>query len=214
MDYSPKPVSSAAAAALLFAAFTLAAHGQQQGGTTMGAAERASRERMARDAAESEERDMMFALIERYHRSGEQRDPRLAFAQIREDFIRIQVVNNDLAKTVAGGGQLDLKLVAKSASEIKRRAERLRDNLALPEEGGGDKSPKALPPADAEQLKAALSQLDGMVLKFANELHAKGVRRFDAKSSAKMRRDLEEIIALSGRAKKGCEKMEKAAHSN
>jgi len=211
MDYSPGPVSSAAAAALLFAAFTLAAHGQQ-GSTTIAAAERASRERMAREAAESEERDMMFALIERYHRSGQPlRDPRLAFAQIREDFIRIQVVNNDLAKAVAGGGQLDLKLVAKSASEIKRRAERLKDNLALPEEEGDDKSPAATLPADAEQLKTALSQLDGMILKFANELHAKGVRRFDAKSSGKMRRDLEEIIALSGRAKKSCEKLEKSA---
>jgi len=208
MDYSPKRGSGVAAAALLVTAFALAAHGQQGG---INAAERASRERMSREAAESEEREMMLALTERYHRSGDQRDPRLAFAQIREDFIRLQVVNNDLAKAVAGAAQLDLKLVAKSASEIRKRAERLKDNLALPEADEGDKQPAPAAPADPEQLKTALSLLDGMVLKFAQYLHTKGVRRFDAQTSAKARRDLEEIIALSGRVKKSCERLEKAA---
>jgi hypothetical protein len=206
MDDSPRPVPSAVAAALLFAAFALAAQGQ-----TGSAAERASRERMARDAAESEEREMMLALTERYHRSGEQRDPRLAFAQIREDFLRLQIVNNDLARAASGGGQLDLRLVAKSASEIKKRAERLKLNLALPEAEEGDKAPARVAPTDPEQLRAALSRLDELILRFASALHAKGVRRFDAQSSAKMRRDLEEIIALGGQVKKCGEMLEKAA---
>ena len=101
MGHTSKPVLGVAAA-LLFAACATAVQAQQTS-----AAERAARERMANDAAESEEREMMLALTERYHRSGEQRDPRLAFAQIREDFVRIQVINNDLARAVSGGGQLD-----------------------------------------------------------------------------------------------------------
>src|SRR5689334_5222975 len=122
MEYSSKPALSAAAV-LLLAACAFGTQGQQR----MNNAERESRERMARDTAESEEREMELALIERYHRTGERRrEPRLAFAQIREDFLRLQVVNNDLARAVSGGGQLDLKLVAKSASEIKKRAERLK----------------------------------------------------------------------------------------
>jgi hypothetical protein len=205
MDDSPRPVPSVAAAVLLFAALALVAQGQQ------GAAERAVRERMSREAAESEEREMMLALTERYHRSGERRDPRLAFAQIREDFVRLQVVNNDLARAVAGGGRLDLKLVAKSASEIKKRAERLKDNLALPAAAEGDKAPARETPTDPEQLRTALSRLDELILRFANNLHSKGVRRFDAQSSAKVRRDLEEIIVLSGRVKKSSEKLEEAA---
>lgn len=205
MDYSSKPVLSAAVAALLLAACALTAQGRQ-----ISAAERAARERMAREAAESEEREMMLALAERYHRSGEQRDPRLAFAQIREDFVRLQVVNNDLARAASGGGQLDFKLVAKSASEIRKRAERLKENLALPEVKDGEKSPAAAAPTDPEQLRAALSRLDGMILRFAKDLHAKGVRRFDVQSSAKLRRDLEEIVALSGRVKKGSERLGEA----
>jgi hypothetical protein len=166
---------------------------------------------MARDAAESEEREMMLALAERYHRSGEKsREPRLAFAQIREDFLRLQVVNNDLARAASGGGQLDFKLVAKSASEIKKRAERLKENLALPETVEGEKVPASPPPADPEQLRVALSRLDGIVLRFTNALHAKGVGRFDAQSSTRLRLDLEAIIGLSERVKKGSEKLEVA----
>ena len=206
MEYLLKPVFSAAAA-LLLAACALGAQGQQSR-----SAEREARERMARDAAESEEREMIFALAERYHRSPEQRrEPRLAFAQIREDFLRLQVVNNDLARAVSGGGELDFKLVAKSASEIKKRAERLKENLALPEAAEGEKVPASPPPADPEQLRVALSRLDGIVLRFTNALHAKGVGRFDAQSSARLRLDLEAIIGLSGRVKKGSENLAEAA---
>jgi len=166
---------------------------------------------MAREAAESEEREMTLELVERYHRSGEPREPRLALAQIREDFVRLQVVNNEMARAVSGGGQLDFKLVAKSASEIKKRAERLKLNLALPEAAEGEKPPAAPTPADPEQLRVALSRLDGIVLRFTNALHAKGVRRFDAQSSARLRLDLEAIIGLSGRVKKSSEHLGEAA---
>lgn len=205
MDYSSKPVLSAAAA-LLFAACALGAQTQQER-----SAERAARERMAREAAESEEREMTLALAERYHRSGERREPRLAFAQIREDFIRLQVVNNDLVQTISGGGQLDFKLVAKSVSEIRKRAERIKLNLALPEAAEGEKIPASVTPADTEQLRTALSRLDKIILRFANALHAKGVGRFDAPSSARLQLDLEAIIGLSERVKKGSEKLAEAA---
>jgi hypothetical protein len=206
VDYSSKPFLSAAAA-LLFAAGAPWVQGQQGS-----AAERAARERMAREASESDEREMMLALTERYHKSGEQsREPRLAFMQIREDFLRLQVVNNDLARAVSGAGQLDFKLVAKSASEIKKRAERLKENLALPEADDDKKVPASAPPADPEQLRVALSRLDGIVLRFTNALHAKGVNRFDAQSSARLRLDLVAIIGLSERVKKGSEKLAEAA---
>ena len=205
MDYSSKPVLSAAAA-LLFATSVFGIQGQQ----SRTSAEQAVRERMANDAAESEEREMMLALTERYHRSGERREPRLAFAQIREDFLRLQVVNNDLVRAVSGDAQLDFKLVAKSASEIRKRAERLKLNLVLPE-AEGEKPPEGLAPTDPKQLRATLSRLDGIILRFTNALHAKGVRRFDAQSSARLRLDLEAIIALSGRVKKSSEKLGEAA---
>lgn len=201
MDYTSKPVLTAGAA-LLFAACALEVEGQQ-----MRNAEQSSRERMATEAAESEEREMMLWWSERFHRSGQRRDPRLAFAQIRQDFLRLQVVNNDLARAVSGGGQLEFKLVTKSASEIRKLAQRLRDNLALPEAEDNDKTPAASAPAEPEQLKAALSVMDKIILRFAGDLHSKGVRSFDPQLSVRMRRDLEAIIALSGRVQKCSEKL-------
>lgn len=210
MNHSSRPVFSAAATLLLLSICAVGAQGQSQ---QLRTAEREARERMERDAAETEEREMTFELAERYHRSGDQhREPRLALGQIREDFLRLQAVNNDLAKSVGGGGQLDLKLVAKSASEIRKRAGRLKLNLALPEAEGGEKSPAAAVPADVEQLRVALSRLDGIVLRFANALHAKGLAHLDAVSSARLRLDLEAIIGLSERVKKGSEKLFEAAH--
>ena len=205
MGHSSKPVLGAAAA-LLFAACAAAVQGQQAT-----AAERAARARMARDAAESEEREMMLAEVERYHRSSERREPRLALAQIRQDFVRLQVVNNDLTKLVAGGAQLDLKLVAKSASEIRKLAERLKENLALPEAEGAVKPPESAPPADPEQLRTALSRLDGIIRRFASGLHASGVGRLEAASSARLRLDLQAIIGLSERVRKGSEKLGEAS---
>lgn len=206
MEYSSKPLLGAAAA-LLVAACAVGAHGQQRRND-----DRAARERMAREAAEMEEREWTLALAERYHRSGERsREPRLAFAQIREDFLRLQVVNNDLARAASGGGRLDFKLVSKSASEMKKRAERLKLNLALPEAAEGEKVPASRPPADPEQLRVALSRLDGIVLRFTNTLHAKGVGRFDAQSSTRLRLDLDAIIGLSERVKKGSEKLGESA---
>ena len=87
----------------------------------------------------------------------------------------------------------------------------LKLNLALPEAKESEKSPATPHPTDAVQLRAALSRLDGIILRFANDLHAKGVRRFDAESSAKLRLDLDEIVALSGRVKKSSEKLAEAA---
>ena len=204
MNYTFKPVLSATAV-LLFATCAPEVQGQ-----IPLSREQASRETMAREAAESEEREMLIELTERYRKRGEQREPRLAFTQIKEDFLRLQIVNNELAKVVAGGEQLDLKLVAKSASEIRKRAERLKDNLALPKAAEREKIPASAPPADLGQLKTALSRLDGIVLRFSNNLHAKGVRRFDAEASGRLRRDLEAIVSLSERVRKSSEKLGEA----
>lgn len=188
----------------------------QRSGSAAEARTRVMREARERELRDNEMRERAFDLrmVEeeaRRHPAVPRREPRLDIAQIREDFVRLQVVNNDLARAVSGGGELDFKLVARSASEIKKRAERLKENLALPEAPEGEKLPPSLPPSDPGQLRAALSRLDGIVLRFTNALHAKGVRRFDAQSSTRLRLDLEAIIGLSGRVKKGSEKLGEAA---
>jgi len=59
-------------------------------------------------------------------------DPRLAITQIKEDFKRIQILNNRLMLAASRVEPLDLTFVGKSASEIKKLAGQLKANLALP----------------------------------------------------------------------------------
>ncbi|HWS90539.1 MAG TPA: hypothetical protein VN282_26460 [Pyrinomonadaceae bacterium] len=165
------------------------------------------RERAMR-AADLNEREFLLRNI-RPDAPAERPSPRLALAQLRDDFVRIQVLNNDLMKAAASGDALDLKLVSKSAAEIKKRAARLRDNMALPEpeDKGARDGAEAAPPAE---LVPALSALDRLIRGFVQGVVANGVHRVDAQASAKTRQELEAIIDLSAHVKKTSERLGKS----
>jgi hypothetical protein len=59
--------------------------------------------------------------------------PEQALAQVQQDFTRIQVLNKDLVFSISDKRPLDFKFVTKSVTEIRKRSERLNENLALPE---------------------------------------------------------------------------------
>ena len=135
--------------------------------------------------------------------------PRLDLALIEEDHLRIQQAAMGLHRAAAQDGALDLKAVAKSASEIRERAERLGSALALPKPEKEDKRPKPAAIADEEGLRGALAALHELVYRFARSPVFTEANLVDAEQSAQARRDLDEIIALSGRVKKGCQGLEK-----
>ena len=142
-------------------------------------------------------------------RSKREEEEKLALAQIKEDYVRIQVVNKDLSKVASQTAALDLKLVAKSAAEIRKRAERLLENLALPEL---QEEPARSRPADIEreeQLKASLLAFGQLVERFVRNPIFREVNVIDAQASARARRDLQAIIEISGRLKKESERLDK-----
>ena len=135
---------------------------------------------------------------------------RQIYAQISEDFMRLQVVNSELMQAVSGDGALDLAFVAKSASEIRKRAERLKGNLLLPEPEKDSGRPTVEVGAEAGQLRSALSALGELIYVFVRNPVFKETNVADVKMLDKARRDLEEIIDLSVRIKKSSEKLRKA----
>ena len=184
------------AAAAVALAFASAAAGQ--GGQTLSQIERERREREAREAEAAFE----LMMVERLHRSAPERPaPRQNFPKLREDYVKLQVVNNELARVAAAGGEPDLKMMATAAAEIHKRAERLKVNLALPETPRDDK--RDGPPPD---LKASLAALDQLILRFVRNPFFTNPKRFDLRHAATVGRELEEIIELSGRVRKMCEK--------
>lgn len=181
---------------------------------TLAAQSPAQRERERRER-EDREREAEFDLLmtdELRRPAPERRQPRPPdLTKIREDYVKLQVTNNDLAARVASaaGDALDLKAVAAAAAEIRKRAERLRENLALPEparEEGRRPEP--------EELKPTLAALDELILRFVRSPVFTSTKLVDLRHSSEAARDLERIIGLSGRVRKMCEKSRAAAPSN
>jgi hypothetical protein len=136
---------------------------------------------------------------------------RLALAQITEDYERIQFVNQELAKATSDPHALDLRLAAESVSELRRRAERLLHNLALPDVPA-DVERVRMPAEGEEHLRPSLGMLRRLVERFVRSPLFREVNVVDAQISTRARRDLEAIIELSGRLKKDCEKYQRAPH--
>ena len=176
---------------------------------------RSERAREIRDremrAREDRELQVNMGMLERAsNRRSEQPTSKQIYAQVSEDFLHLQVVNSKLMEAVLGGGALDLAFVAKSASEIKKRAERLKGHLMLPEPEKGPRRPAVEVGAEAEQLKSSLSTLGELIYGFVRNPVFKEAKVADVQMLAKARRDLEEIIELSGQVKKSSEKLHKA----
>ena len=200
----------AVAAAALLSTLALPARAQSGRERQQQEAERVQQE----NERDLEERIFNLGTLSKRAGRSKRRDPNLTPAQLQEDFTRLQVLNNDLAGAVSRGGALDLKSVTKSAAEIKERAQRLKENLALPEPKKEEKRPELEAIGDQEQLKRALAALDELINGFAHNPAFREARPDDAELSAKARRDLEGIIELSGRIKEGGEKLFKAAQKS
>lgn len=137
-------------------------------------------------------------------------DRRMMLVKIREDFLQLQIINDDLQKWTSRPGSLDLTPVAKGASEITKRSERLRDNLSLPAIAKASELPAAKPEAGMEQLRSSLRELSRAIHGFvANPIFERS-RVVDANLSAQARRDLEEIIRISKQVKRNTQQLKRA----
>jgi hypothetical protein len=208
MSSTAKLLLRVAAAAVLASALAQVAAARQGG---RGQRAREIRDREAR-AREDRELQVNMGMLEGAANRRAERDiPRHIHAQISEDFLQLQVVNSELMQAVLGGGALDLTFVAKSASEIRKRAGRLKDNLLLPEPEKGSRRPAVEVGAEAGRLRSSLSALGELIYGFVRNPVFKETNVADVQMLAKARRDLEEIIELSGQVRKCSEKLHKAA---
>ncbi|HEX7312555.1 MAG TPA: hypothetical protein VF297_01470 [Pyrinomonadaceae bacterium] len=201
MNFSIRPVALGTLALALLLSATVTVPGRQTG------VERIIRERQRVMTT----RRVEEGLRRPAERARREEEERLAFAQIEEDYVRIQVVNKELAEAVSTPGELDFKLVAKSTSEIGKRAERLLHNLALPELTADVERVK-VPAKGQAQIQPSLLMLRRLVDRFVRSPLFREVNVIDAQVSTRARRDLEGIIELSERLKKECEELDKGSH--
>ena len=126
-------------------------------------------------------------------------DRDLALAQIKEDFWRIQLANDDLNNALAGPVITNTRVIAQLASEIRKRAKRLRENLALP---SPPKPSPSEPDTRAGDLSANVRALSRLIDSFVGNPMLSQKHVIDAVLATQAAQDLAGIITLSSDIRK------------
>ena len=120
-----------------------------------------------------------------------------AVNQLNQDFQRIQVIRNEVARALAKGAGLDHDRVAEQAAEVRKRALRMQGYLALtprPDAGAGEPSRTEVREG---RLNDALVRLCRLIDSFVASPKFKSPGVVDVEADANAGRDLREIISLS-----------------
>lgn len=133
---------------------------------------------------------------------------KIVLEQIKKDFLRIQVIKNEMMYAISINNAFDYKRISDTAAEIKKLANRLKINLALSKSEDSEKNRSSENAPDSAQLKAALLRLDNSIQSFVtNPLFQQPV--IDIPLATKASHDLESIIEISGSIKKRAERLSK-----
>ena len=159
-------------------------------------------------------RERQMAMDEMRREMGKEPGPRkseeLRMSEIAEDYRDIQQVNNKMMAAVMRAAEPDYDLINKSTADIRRRAERLRENLALPApESKGEAKAEPKPAEDVKGMKAALLALDRSLMSFVRSPLFKNTDVLDAEAAARASRDLADVIERSRLAAKDAERLGK-----
>src|SRR5438270_4886323 len=136
---------------------------------------------------------------------------REAIANMKEDFTRIQVLRNDIARNLVARKPLDYKLVSEQTAEINKRASRLNVYLrarAVEEKENNSSELKS------EEMIGALVRLCKLIDSFTENPALKNAATVDSNEIAKAKenkanadRDLLAIIKLSSSLQKNSESL-------
>src|SRR6266852_3644749 len=133
-----------------------------------------------------------------------------AITNMKEDFSRIQVLRNDIARNLVARKPLDYKLVSEQTAEINKRASRLNAYMRAraPEDVKENNSPEL----KSEEMIGALVRLCKLIDSFTENPALKNAATVDAHEIAKAKedkahadRDLLAIIKLSASLQKKSE---------
>ena len=135
-----------------------------------------------------------------------------AIANMKEDFTRIQVLRNDIARNLVARKPLDYPLISEQTAEINKRASRLNLYLhAHDADAEKENDPEEL---KEDEIVSALVRLCKLIDSFTENPALKNAATIDAKDVAKAKenkanagRDLLAIIKLSSSLRKQSEKL-------
>lgn len=161
------------------------------------------------NSGDLETRDRQIRRMETERdRAKANRDARALLAEVNEDFARLRAADAELMRANSGAGAPDYKFISDTMIEINKRSTRLKSNLTLPADVKREKRAEIKEP-DAAQLKTALAALDGLIQSFVRNPVFRDTGGVDKQLAAKAKGDLDDIIFLSERIRKGVDKLSK-----
>lgn len=135
-----------------------------------------------------------------------------AIANMKEDFSRIQIVRNDIARNLVAHKPLDYPLVSQQTAEINKRTNRLNGYLRARAAEAGKESDA--PELQGAEMVGALIRLCKLIDSFTENPALKNANTVDSnqldkakENKANADRDLLAIIKLSGRIQKRSEQL-------
>ena len=137
------------------------------------------------------------------------KDPKVVLEEAREDYKFLQVNNKALKLTLDTNKVVDPAAVANFLTDIRKRAERLNENLALPELDKKTEHMKINPAVTAEEFTASVSTLSGLIRSFITNPCFREPALLVNEQTLKARLDLEDMIALTKQLQKDSEKLTK-----
>ncbi len=138
----------------------------------------------------------------------DERAVKAAAEQLNQDFKRVQVIRNDLARAVTSGAALDYRRLSDAAAEVRKRSVRMQTYLALRDPEGEEKPREEEEAArDEAGLRDALVRLCKRIDSFVANPRFKSPGVVDVDATARAARDLREVIALSQQIRGGAERL-------
>ena len=133
-----------------------------------------------------------------------------AIANMKEDFARIQILRNDIARNLVAHKPLDYQLISEQTAEISKRASRL--NVYMRAHAAESEKDDNLPELKSEEMIGALVRLCKLIDSFTENPSLKNASTIDSKDISKAKenkanadRDLMAIIKLSNSLQKKSE---------
>jgi hypothetical protein len=131
-------------------------------------------------------------------------------AEIEQDFQRILILHNELARFLLNNKPLNYDFVSEATAEIKKRASRLQRTLALTkpdDEQNKDRYPDF---ADT-RMRDEVAMLCNQIKSFVTNPVIEKPGTVNAPQLMQARRDLQDVIDLSGSLKKSADRLKKTS---
>ncbi len=137
------------------------------------------------------------------------KEKKAVMAQVEQDFNRILLLHNEMARALGSEASLDYRFVSEASAEIKKRSGRLQSTLMLQQSDEEKASSSELPKFDSDNFKPALLTLCKNIRDFVTNPIIETPGTVNAEHLARAKRDLANIINLSGRIRQHAEQLSK-----